>query len=152
MSRVFENADATTLAEVERYLWEFFGVEGALSAHRLWLRGTSVWVAPAGIEPPRDLRPESFGMLVSRRLPPRGQLTAPFIRRFCASATRRVVELAGTDGAVFLRGDSIVIGRDGEPDGPRLVRVDGRMQGRGRLRDGLLECELPKELRVTGVG
>ena len=135
-------------AGLERYLDEFFGVRGALGAHRLWRRRESLWIAPFDAAPPPGQPLEAFGMLVSRRMPPRGQLSAWFVRRFCASASRRVIELDGARGVAFLSGDDVAGVFDDLPDGPRLVRVDGHLQGRGRLRGTTLSCELPKELRL----
>ncbi|MFT6398150.1 MAG: NOL1/NOP2/fmu family ribosome biogenesis protein [Bradymonadia bacterium] len=91
-------------------------------------------------------------MLVARGAPPRGQLRAPFIRRFCQSATIRVCELSGEQAEAYLSGEDLTGWADGWADGARIVKVDGQVMGRGRKRADVLACELPKELRIRPVG
>ena len=152
MLRDFESADGETRDSVDRYLREMFGVVGTLDGHSLWSCRGALWVAPRGSAPPPLDGLQTYGLLVARSAPPRGQLSAAFIRRFCSSASLRVVHLAGDAGVQFLGGHAIEGWSDSWADGPRLVAVDGHLHGRGRVRDGRLKCELPKQLRVAMLG
>lgn len=147
MSHDFESAEGAARASLERYLAEMFGVVEALESHALWSRRGALWVAPRGTLPPAVEGVEAFGLPVARSAPPRGQLSAAFIRRFCGGATIRVAELTGPEGERFLSGRSVEWA-DQWPDGPRVVAVDGALHGRGRVRGAVLECELPKQLRI----
>ncbi len=152
MSRNYEKADASLRDSMERYLAEMFGLQGVIAEHWLWRKGEAVWVAPAGIVPPGGIVVDAFGMLVTRRPPPRGRLSAPFIRTFCQDATDRVCELDASAATLYLSGHNVSNWADPWADGIRIVRVDGHVVGRARVKEGVLICELPKELRVPTAG
>lgn len=137
---------------MDRYLREMFGVQGELTNHWLWLKGDSIWVAPSGVAPPKTVAVEAFGMLVSRRAPPRGQLSAPFIRRFCQGAVIRICDLDPAQAELYLSGQDVPGWTDEWPDGPRIALVEGHAVGRARRRGDVLSSELPKELRISPVG
>lgn len=127
------------------FVAERYGFTLELTGYHLWQRGASQWIASEGVHGFSE-QVEAVGIRVSRRPPPRTQLSTAFIRRFCHQATVDVCHLAGDDATAYLQGRSLE--RPAEEAGERIVFIDGEPVGRGRLRDGLLHCELPKAYRI----
>lgn len=135
-----------TVAPLTDWLAATFGVTSDLSAHAVWESGGgALWIASAAVVLPPFGAVSAVGLPVSRVQLHRGQLSTPFMRRFCAGATRNVCDL--DDASAFLDGRPVACS-DPWPEGQRIVRAGGRVLGRGRRRGDRLECELPKALRA----
>ena len=117
--------------------------------HTFWQRkgAAAIWVATSDCSPPPKTSIEAIGILAFRRTPPRGFPTNAFLRRFGATASRRVVMLEETRAMRFLAGEALEI-PDGKERGYCLVRTDTAVVGRGRWDHGILHSEVPRALRI----
>ncbi len=125
-----------------------FGIDPeTFAGHRFWHRPSAkaIWVAAAEAEVPEGLRPEAFGMLVSRM---KGKVFKPstvFIQRFGAAATRNRYALTDAQLDVFLRRAPVTVSPVDDGDGAVLVTdARGHVLGLGRLTGAELLSELPK--------
>ncbi|MCA9513542.1 MAG: hypothetical protein KC635_01215 [Myxococcales bacterium] len=131
------------------WIGEHFGVPLAVFAgHRVWRKipSATLWIAAAGVEPVAGLPYEVVGIRLQRNDASFGQVSNAFVRRFLNGATRHVLDLDGDALERFLVGDPGAL----EPaprNGYYVVRAAGEALGRGRVHDGVLHSELPKEER-----
>jgi hypothetical protein len=154
---VFERWDGA--APLLAMLAERFAVDlEPFEACTWWLSGgQSVWVTHRDVSIDGLEGLESVGLVVMRRPPPRGQLTAPFLRRFAQSAQRNVVTLSDDAVVRYFAGEDLLIDSEGvfmdasASEGMMIVRSRLGVIGRGRWSDAVLRCELPKESRIDAL-
>jgi hypothetical protein len=147
----FEPLPHALEADVFRQLEGRFGLpRSALAAHRLWHRvGTpTVWIASAGVEPPRGPRVEALGLVLMREPPPGGKPTNVFMQRFGHHATRNVYALDDHQAHAFVEGHAVEIAACDDGRGWAVARWGSVVLGRAFWRDGLLESQLKKSWRA----
>ncbi|MCB9525515.1 MAG: hypothetical protein H6702_19360 [Myxococcales bacterium] len=144
-------------SEVTGPLTRWFGIPPeAFAEHRFWQRPSAkpVWVAHKDLVPPPGLRPEAFGILVSRMKGRIFKPTSVFIQRFGGAATRNTLRLTHEQLDALLERQTLAL--EGHPeDGDGLVILrdpDDHPIGMGLLRGGVLESMLPKFWSHPGGG
>ena len=137
-------------------LAEWFGIPPeTFSGHRFWKRPSAraIWVADRGLTPPPGLRPEAFGMLVSRMKSRTFKPSSVFIQRFGGAATRNTCRLTGAQLERLLAREPVPLEGTGATDGLVILRDEGDHPiGVGLLRGGVLETQLPKAWTLPAPG
>lgn len=91
----------------------------------------------------------TVGTLITREPPPGGYPASGFLRSFGHLATRRVLELEGEAARTFLAGEAQELAELVDwSKGYAVVMIEGLCAGRGLVREGVLLCEMPKNLRL----
>lgn len=134
------------------FQWRY-GIEPAVFAEHVFLGrpgARSVWIAARSCHAPATVEPESMGIQVMRKPPPRGKPSSVFLQRFAATACRNVYVLDAAGAARFLRREAQPIEPVDDGRGYCVVRTARRVLGCGRVDGRTLLSEIPKAWLVGG--
>jgi len=126
--------------------WRFGLNPKVFRNYRFWTKAEKgdVWIASAASTPLDVGKLAAFGLLVMRRLPPRGKPTTIFLQRFGESANRNCIELGHGDLLTYMDRKAVSVTEDNVTRGSCIVKAQGRVIGCGRWEDGKLINQWPK--------
>ncbi len=133
--------------EVFGYLIDKFGFRKQdFRPYRLWHRPghASIWMSRTECLPCSEVKVHSVGILLFRKMPPRGFPTTAFILRFGHLAGRSVLDLSWDQALDLMLGKSIPDPGGSQGKGPYVLRTLGRGLGRGWIGQSELKLDVPK--------
>lgn len=134
-------------AIVPNWCHHWLGMAPATFAQHVFVHrpgAPAIWIVASVADVPRDPLPETAGLLVMRRAPPRGKPTSVFLQRFAGAATRNVYTLGSDDAARFLRRETLTVTPVDDGRGYCVVRTADFVLGCGRIEGETLLSEVPR--------
>ena len=104
----------------------------------------AIWVASNQVHLIDTPLPETVGLLVMRKPPPKGKPTSVFLQRFADGATKNVYTLDAEDAERFLRRDPVQIVPVDDARSYCVVRTADFVLGCGRVNGNTLVSEVPR--------
>lgn len=134
-------------AIVPNWCHHHFGLAAATFAQHAFVYrpgAPAIWIVASDADVPHDPLPETVGLLVMRKAPPRGKPTSVFLQRFGGAATRNVYILGPDDAERFLRRETLTVVPVDDGRGYCVVRTADYVLGCGRVEGTSLISEVPR--------
>ena len=129
--------------------WGFFwlGLDRGVFAESVFVHrpgSPAIWVTSKDAHLVGTPLPETVGLLVMRKPPPKGKPTSVFLQRFAAGATKNVYTLGPEDAERFLRREPVAIVPVDDQRSYCVVRTPAFVLGCGRIEGTTLVSEVPR--------
>jgi len=143
----FTPIPSTKFAQLEKYYREHFGFIFSFEKNQLWERDRELWLFPENItEFIGTVRFDRIGIKFCEMHDKGIKTLHETAINFGASWAKNSLELTAEDAQKFLAGKDLILNLEKGAIGEFLLRFDGFPIGIGKLQNGRLKNQLPREV------